>query len=399
MAITNPPHQTGFGQSLRSALFLTLKSPQKSHKSKPSFWTPLNIRIVAVVVTLNLFGLAMVLSAGSVVASQEGLSEFSYFYKQSMWFFAGLAVLYACSKFDYRKLQPLVPLLLGLTYFMFFLLFTPLGVEGGGATRWLAVPGGTFQPSEMLKLVMILFTAKHLSEYEKNLNSPRAYRDPILVLVPAMLLLFAQPDYGTMCLVTFLVAILLFLGGMPLGKFLTIGAGSSLLVVGGAVAAPYRRERLLAILDLEGDSLNTGWQTLQSLTGISNGGLLGVGPGASKSKWWTPETHTDFIFTIIAEEMGLVGSLLVLSLFVAFVVLGVRVAVGASNASDKFGYLLAMGITIWFVVQAFVNIGVTIGRLPNTGLPLPFVSYGGSSLLVGMAAVGILLNISRQRVK
>ncbi|MEC7845637.1 MAG: putative peptidoglycan glycosyltransferase FtsW [Actinomycetota bacterium] len=359
----------------------------------------MNIKIVAVVVTLNLFGLVMVLSAGSVVASQEGLGEFSYFYKQGLWFFAGLAVLYACSKFDYRKLQPLVPALLGLTYFMFFLLHTPLGVEGGGATRWLAVPGGTFQPSEMLKLVMVLFTAKHLSEYEKNLTSPRAYRDPILALIPAMMLLFIQPDYGTMCLVAFLVATLLFLGGMPLGKFLAIGAGSFLLVVGGAMQAPYRRERLKAILDLEGDSLNTGWQTLQSLTGISNGGLLGVGPGASKSKWWTPETHTDFIFTIIAEEMGLVGSLLVLSLFVGFVALGVRVAVGASNASDKFGYLLAMGITIWFVVQAFVNIGVTIGRLPNTGLPLPFVSYGGSSLLVGMAAVGILLNISRQKVK
>ena len=399
MAITNPPHQTNFGKSLRSALFTTIRSPEKSHGKKSSFWTPLQLKIVAVVVILNLFGLAMVLSAGSVVASREGLGEFSYFYKQGVWFLIGLVVLYTCPKFDYRRLKPLVPALLGVTYFMFFLLFTPLGVEGGGATRWLAVPGGTFQPSEMLKLVMILFTAKHLSDYENKLNNPRAYWEPILVLIPAMLLLFNQPDYGTMCLVTSLVAILLFLGGMPLGKFVTIGAGSALLVVGGAIAAPYRRQRLLAILDLEGDSLNTGWQTLQSLTGISNGGLLGVGPGASKSKWWTPETHTDFIFTIVAEEMGLIGSLLVLSLFVALVVLGVRVAVSASNASDKFGYLLAMGITIWFVVQAFVNIGVTIGRLPNTGLPLPFVSYGGSSLLVGMAAIGILLNISHQRVK
>jgi len=394
MAITNSPQQQTFIRSLKSALFTTLRPAQQ--KNQKSAWSNTQKKIFGVIFTLNIIGLAMVLSAGSVVGRQEGLNEFAYFSKQAMWFGFGLFFMFVCAKFDYRRLKPLAtPIVIG-TYFMFFLLFTPLGVEGGGATRWIIVPGGTFQPSELLKLGMIIFTAKHLSNYANDLSNPKAYGEPLMALFPAMLLLFNQPDYGTMCLVAFLVAVLLFLGGMPLGKFLGFGAAGALVVSALALTAPYRRQRLLALLDPEGDSLNTGWQTIQSLTGISNGGLMGVGPGSSKSKWWTPETHTDFIFTVIAEEMGLIGSLIVLSLFIALVVFGVSVAKGAA---DKFGYLLAMGITTWFVTQAFVNIGVTIGRLPNTGLPLPFVSYGGSSLLVGMAAVGILLNVSQQGMK
>ncbi len=396
MAITNQPDQTTFGRSLKSVLSSTLRPAKQSEKHASPLWSPLQIKIVSVITILNLFGLAMVLSAGSVVASQEGISEFSYFQKQLLWVVVGSVVLYLFSKFDYRNLKPLITPLVMLTYFMLLLLFTPLGIEGGGATRWLALPGGTFQPSELLKLGVILYTAKHLSDYGEDLTNSRAYWEPIVIFAPAMILLVSQPDYGTMCLVAFLIATLLFLGGMPLGKFVKISACFAPLVIAGAIAAPYRRQRLLAVFDPEGDALNAGWQTLQSLTGISNGGFLGVGPGSSKSKWWSPETHTDFIFTIIAEEMGLVGSLLVLSLFVTLVVLGVRVAV---NASDKFGYLLSMGIITWFVVQAFVNIGVAIGRLPNTGLPLPFVSYGGSSLLIGMAATGILVNVAQQRVK
>jgi cell division protein FtsW len=284
--------------------------------------------------------------------------------------------------------------LLYLTYFLLFLLYTPLGAEGGGATRWIAMSGISFQPSEILKIATIVFTAKIISDYQKDLRNPRAYGEPFFAIFPAIVMLIAQPDYGTMCLIFFLLGSILYLGGIPLDKLFKFGLILTPLLLLGAIAAPYRRKRLLAVMNPEGDALNSGWQTLQSLTGISNGGLLGVGPGSSKSKWWTPETHTDFIFTVIAEEMGLFGSLVVLGLFTGLVILGVQIA---KQSNDKFGYLIAMGITSWFAVQAIVNIGVTIGQMPNTGLPLPFISYGGSSLLVGMAAIGIMLNIAQPR--
>ena len=396
MSIIDGANQNSITRSVKNALFATMKPAAKGSKAARSTWTQLQLKLITIIIVLNLFGIAMILSAGSVVASQEGIGEFSYAIKQTLWFLIGLTVLYFFAKFDYRNLKALAQPLLYLTYFMMFLLYTPLGVEGGGATRWISLFGITVQPSEILKLGTVLFTAKIVSDYQNDLRNSNLYVIPSILTIPAIMMLLTQPDYGTMCLVLFLLGTILYLGGMPLDKFFKFGIILTPLLMLGAIAAPYRRKRLLAVINPEGDALNSGWQTLQSLTGISNGGLLGVGPGSSKSKWWTPETHTDFIFTVIAEEMGLFGSLVVLFLFGAIVTFGVQIA---KNSNDKFGYLTAMGITSWFAVQAIVNIGVTIGQLPNTGLPLPFISYGGSSLLIGMAATGIMLNIAYQSKK
>ena len=394
MSIIDQPNVNPFSQSIKNVLFATLKSSNKAGRQPKTPWTPIQRKLFYTVLVLNIFGIAMILSAGSVVASQEGIGEFSYAIRQTIWFILGLGALYCASKFDYSNLKLLSRPLLYLTYFLMFLLYTPLGIQGGGATRWVSIFGISFQPSEILKIATVIFTAQVISGYQKDLRNKRAYGEPFFALLPAIAMLISQPDYGTMCLIFFLLGSILYLGGIPLDKLFKFGLILTPLLLLGAIAAPYRRKRLLSVLNPEGDALNSGWQTLQSLTGISNGGLLGVGPGSSKSKWWTPETHTDFIFTVIAEEMGLFGSLVVLSLFVGLVIFGVQIA---KQSKDKFGYLIAMGITSWFAVQALVNVGVTIGQMPNTGLPLPFISYGGSSLVVGMTAIGVMLNIGQPR--
>jgi cell division protein FtsW len=182
--------------------------------------------------------------------------------------------------------------------------------------------------------------------------------------------------------------------GTPLLSLLGVGIVGSVLATGLALGASYRRARVLAFLDPWADPLNTGYQNIQSLVGIASGGLTGVGLGESRAKWgFLPYAHTDFIFAIIAEELGLLGALAVVALFVALCVLGARAAL---LAPDRFGMLLAAGITVWFGMQAFVNIGAVIGILPITGVPLPFVSYGGSSLVFSMVGAGLLLNVARQ---
>jgi cell division protein FtsW len=207
-------------------------------------------------------------------------------------------------------------------------------------------------------------------------------------------LIMLQPNLGTTLIVCSIVMIMLFVAGTPmrsLGSIVAIGATGTLAL---AVAAPYRRSRMLAFLDPWKDPQNTGFQTIQSLVGTASGGLFGVGLGASRAKWgFLPFAHTDFIFAIIAEELGLVGALLVLCLFLAFAVLGVSTSL---RAPDLFGMLLAAGVTAWITVQAFVNIGAVLGVLPITGVPLPFVSFGGSSMVATMFATGVLLNVARQ---
>jgi cell division protein FtsW len=203
-----------------------------------------------------------------------------------------------------------------------------------------------------------------------------------------------QPNLGTTIILGVIVFAVLFVAGTPI-KPLAV-AGGVLAGLAGllAVAAPYRMRRLMAFRDPWKDPLNTGYQTIQAQIGTANGGLWGVGLGEGRAKWgFLPFPHTDFIFAIIAEELGLLGALTVVSLFIAFGVLGIRTAL---RAPDRFGMLLATGVTAWILVQAFVNIGAVVGALPITGVPLPFVSFGGSSLLVLMAAAGLLLNISRQ---
>ena len=205
MSIIDQPNTNSFSQSIKNVLFATLKSSEKGNRPSENTWTPTQRNLIYIVLVLNIFGIAMILSAGSVVASQEGIGEFSYAMRQSIWFILGLGALYSASKFDYRNLKVLArPLLYG-TYFLMFLLYTPLGVQGGGATRWIAISGISFQPSEILKIATVILTAQVISDYQKDLRNKRAYGEPFFALFPAMVMLFFQPDYGRMCLIFFVL--------------------------------------------------------------------------------------------------------------------------------------------------------------------------------------------------
>jgi cell division protein FtsW len=242
---------------------------------------------------------------------------------------------------------------------------------------------------------MILFVADVLTRRAKQLDDNRAVLWPILVVFFSFVaLLMLQPNLGTTIILASVVLVMLFVGGIP-GK--SLGFLIAGLVSGATMAAflePYRYRRLVAFIDPWADPLNTGFQTIQSQVSLANGGLLGTGLGAGRAKWgFLPEAHTDFIYAIIGEEAGLAGALIVIALVLSLGLLGVRTAL---RSSDRLGMLIATGVTAWILVQALINVGAVVGVLPITGVPLPFVSAGGSSLVVTMAAVGVLLNVARQ---
>tara|TARA_Y100001970_G_scaffold153455_1_gene187875 strand:+ start:2815 stop:4041 length:1227 start_codon:yes stop_codon:yes gene_type:complete len=404
MTTFDPSYRRSFHRTLANALRETLKSPKKADvakRSKVAFRANPQHRsqywIFSIVLALNVIGLAMILSAGSVVATYEGQNTWFYFQQQGIYFLMGLLAMAIISKIDYRRWGHQIKFLLGVTFFLLFLVHVPgFGVNANGATRWVRIPetGITFQPSELLKLTILIYTAKLLADRQSELSEPRTFNAPVIIFVAAALLVMKQPDLGTVIIIGALMVIVMFLGGLPvlrLAGLVTVGAAVTLAV---SMSADYRRARLLSFLQPDNDPLNTGYQTFQSLVGIASGGWMGVGPGASRAKWgFLPYAHTDFIYTVIAEEMGFIGAITVLMLFIGLAVFGIRAAL---RCDDKFGSLLGIGISMWFLLQAFINVGTVIGVLPVTGIPLPFVSFGGTSLLVGMAAVGMILNIDRQ---
>jgi cell division protein FtsW len=271
-----------------------------------------------------------------------------------------------------------------------------VGVHVNGATRWLGYGPVVIQPSEVAKLGLLLFCAALLG---RRIDLVRSRRDltlrPVLVVSATVIfLVMAQPNLGTSIVLAAIVLTLLFVAGMPMRPLGLLSAAGVGLATVAALAAPYRRARVLAFLHPEADPQGTGYQTIQAWMAMAEGGVRGVGVGASRAKWgFLPFAHTDFIFAIIAEEFGFIGAATLIVLFVALAVVGIRTAFAAP---DAFGMLLAAGITAWFVVQAFVNIGAVVGVLPITGVPLPFVSSGGSSLVTSMAACGLLLSVARQ---
>jgi cell division protein FtsW len=269
------------------------------------------------------------------------------------------------------------------------------GITVNGSSRWLDLGALTIQPSELAKLALVLFTADLLARRWHRLEDTRRSIRPVMVVLGLMaVLLLLQPNLGTALVSAAIVFGVLFAAGvptLPLAGYGLVGAAGAMAL---ALGEGYRRRRLLAFVDPWADPLNTGYQTIQSQVSLASGGLIGVGLGASRAKWgFLPYAHTDFIFAIIGEELGLLGATLVVGLFAALGYLGVRTAL---RAPDPFGRLLAAGITTWFCAQAFVNIGAVVGILPITGVPLPFVSFGGSSLVAAMAAAGVLLSVARQ---
>ncbi|HVM41843.1 MAG TPA: putative lipid II flippase FtsW [Acidimicrobiia bacterium] len=375
-------------------------SPRRSAARRPSVrLTGVAAVLVATIVVLNVVGLVMIMSASSVTALENYGSSWAFFTRQLLFTAIGVVAFLVASRFDYRRLARLAGPLLVVTVGLLLLVFVPgLGVHVSGSSRWISLGPFNLQPSELAKLAVLVFGADVLARRADLVDDWRLALRPVLLVFGGLaLIVMKQPDMGTTIVLAIIVATLLFAGGVPVRHLLPIGGAGLAAAVILAFSAPYRRARVLSFLDPFSDPGNTGYQAVQSLIAFGSGGLFGVGLGAGRAKWlFLPNAHTDFIFSIIGEELGLVGALFVVALFVAFAVLGLRTA---ARARDRFGFLLATAITVWIVGQAVINMGAAIGLLPVTGVPMPFVSFGGSALVTVMAASGVLVNIAKQSVE
>ena len=351
--------------------------------------------IIAVVAVLNLLGLVMVLSASSVQALRNHGSSWFFFNRQLVWVALATAVLVGVARIDYRRLRTIgAPIMVVSAILMVAVLVPGVGITVSGSSRWLGIGPARMQPSELAKLGLLLFAADLLARRFDRMSDKRQTLYPVLgAYVVLATLLMAQPDLGTSLVTGGIVVGVLFFSGIPLPAMANLTLGAVVMTFLLAKVEPYRWQRMTSFLDPFADASNAGYQAAQGRVALAAGGLLGVGLGSSRAKWgFLPAAHTDFIFAIIGEELGLAGTLSVLALFAAFAWLGVRTAM---RAPDRFGMLLAGGATAWIVGQATINIGAVVGLLPITGVPLPFVSAGGSSLVPLMAAVGMLLSITR----
>jgi cell division protein FtsW len=354
------------------------------------------VGLLAIVATLNLIGLVMVMSASSVASLDDYGSSWYVVMRHAMWLALGVIACVVVLRVDYHRWRRMaMPALVGTTALLVLVLVPGVGITVNGASRWLGYGPLSLQPSELAKLTVLLFAADLLARRAAWMEDIRLTLVPVTAVFGMVaVLLMLQPNLGTTLVLGAIVLSLLYVAGTPLVPLTGLAAAGALLASGLALWAPYRRARVLAFLDPWADYENTGYQNIQSLVGVASGGVTGIGLGESRAKWgFLPYAHTDFIFAIIGEELGLIGALVVVALFVGLCLLGARAAL---LAPDRFGMLLAAGVTVWFGVQAFVNIGAVIGILPITGVPLPFVSYGGSSLLFSMIGAGLLLNVARQ---
>ncbi|NBQ03856.1 MAG: putative lipid II flippase FtsW [Actinobacteria bacterium] len=347
------------------------------------------------VLTLVAFGLVMVMSSSSIVALNRGLSPWKMFFKQLMWAcFGGLGMAFLF-RFPYSMLRSFVfPVLVG-AYALMFLPFVPnIGVSTNGARAWVAFGPVGFQPSELLKLALLVYCANLLGRRQKEVADFNRTTRPVMVaLIISVLLCLMQRDLGGAIVMTCIVLTVMCLAGIPMRIVNSIAGSAVLAALFLTLVTSSRRNRWTAFLNLDETKGSFGYQVWQSILSISNGGISGVGVGAGTGKWgYVPLAHSDFIFSTIAEEMGLIGVTVVIGGFLTLVVAGLRAALGAE---ERFGALLAGGITMWFALQAIINIGGVTGSMPVTGLTLPLISYGGSSLLVCMSAAGLLMNVAR----
>jgi cell division protein FtsW len=360
-------------------------------------WSREATGIAVITGLLLLLGLLMSFSA-SVVDAAEGGDPFGILRRQVAWAAIGVPLFFFLAAVDHRLLRRLSGLLLVISLVGLVAVLVPgIGVTRGGATRWIGFGPFVLQPSELAKLATLLWLAHVIDRRRRN---PELAKAPGFLLVPALpllalqaVLIMLEPDLGTTVLLTVIVGLVLFVEGMSLRLF-ALFAGLGIAAAGVAtVIAPYRMARITGWLDPDSDPMGSGYQLLQSLYAMAEGGPFGSGIGSSRGKWnWIPNPETDFVFAIIGEELGLLGALVVLGLFTALLVLGLRVA---RSAPTGFSRTVAFGITGWLVGQALINIGTVVGLVPITGMTLPLVSAGGSSLVATLAALGILVAIAR----
>ncbi len=352
--------------------------------------------IFGTVAGLIAIGLVMVFSASSATAYAE-YHDTAYFLKrQLVWLAIGGAGAYLAYRIDYTKLKRIAPTLVWITAVLLALTLIPhVGLQTGGARRWLGASVLSFQPSELAKLALVIFLAAKLSSIGENVRSlVRGVAPALLVTAILGMLILLEPDMGTASLLFFTAFGMLFCAGARIEHLVIVGI-TLLPPVGIMVgSSAYKRARILAFLDPWKDAQNTGFHIVQSLLALGSGGIFGLGLGASRQKFfYLPEAHTDFIFAVIGEELGLLGTMIVLSLFAA---LAVRAFVLAQRTTDRFGFFLIVGCALLIVIQAFINIGVVTSSWPVTGVPLPFISFGGTSLIVSLIAAALIVNVARR---
>ncbi|MBN1499197.1 MAG: putative lipid II flippase FtsW [Spirochaetes bacterium] len=356
--------------------------------------TPDIIMFFTVFILIGL-GIAMSYSASAVFAQKIFSDSFYFLKRQLLWFIVSFAAFILFQQIDYRIYKKYTKvLLLGSLVMLIFLLIPGLGHVAKGSSRWIRVGAFGLQPSEFVKIVLIIYLAKVFSAKKDTSDNPLfQLLIPVIILAIMFLLILLQPDFGTAIDLLFVSVAVLFVSGFSLFYILTLFILSVPAFYLLIYQVDYRRERILAYLNPWQDRYGIGYHIVQAFIAFKKGSVFGAGLGNGTQKISRlPEPHNDFIFAVIAEEAGFAGTVAVIILYCVFFWRGISIAL---NAPDDFGRLLGTGITLMLVIQAFINIGVVTGSLPTTGIPLPFISYGGSSLLSSMIAAGILLNISR----
>jgi len=354
--------------------------------------------IFIITILLLVIGMVMVSSASMPFGENYYNDAFYFIRKQIIWSVISLALLFIFSRIDYHKIAKISNFLILISIGLLAIVLIPgIGVEVGGSRRWINLPFFDPQPSEFVKLAIIIYLSDILNKKYRDIYKIKTILFPAFIfLLTATFLIFMEPDFSVGVTVWIIVFILMFAGEVRFKHIIGIGLTWVIFSVGYLFLENYRRERILAFLNKGGEAAGSNFQITQSLIALGSGSIFGVGLGNSLQKYsYLPEANTDFIFSIIGEEFGLIGTVFVVVLFILFAFFGIRIAV---KAKDYLGRMIAIGITSLVTVQAITNIAVSVGAIPVTGMTLPFVSLGGSSLMSMMIGVGILLNISKYKI-
>lgn len=375
----------------------------KNKKTVPNFINnQFDFILFVIIIILLSLGIVMVLSASAPSAIAESGNSYSYVIQQLKAAILGIILMLIISKIDYRLYKKFYKAIYWISVLILLLVLIPgLGLSSNGATRWIDLKFIQFQPSELTKIGLIVFYAGYLADHKSELKSFwKGFVKPLIyILPPIAILYFVQNHLSASVVIGAVTCIMMIMAGCRLLYFVIAGLIGALVMTVGIIALQatgkggFRIKRIMSFMDPWADATEVGWQAVQGLYAIGSGGLFGVGLGESKQKYlYIPEPHNDFIFSILAEELGFVGCVIVILLFAIFIWRGILIAI---KSPDMFGSLLATGITTLIGVQVIINIGVVTSSIPNTGMPLPFFSYGGTALLILLCSCGVLLNISR----
>lgn len=354
-----------------------------------------NKLLLLAVILISLFGLLMIYSSSNIWAEYKYNDPYKYLKSQAIFLIIGYILMIIISKFPYQNYKKLANIIfLTCTIMLILVLIPGIGTVRNGSRSWFGIGSLGLQPSEFAKLGLIIFTSKYLANNTKELKNIKKGVLPILgVLLLIFGLIMLEPDFGTGVVIVMTIIVLLFISGVKINFFIKIGILGLIGIIVLILIAPYRLERIVSFINPWTDPLGSGFQIIQSLYAIGPGGLLGLGFGNSIQKhFYLPEPQTDFIFAIISEEFGFLGVLIISTLFITIIYSGLKISM---RCQDNFGKLLSFGITFGLAFQTILNLMVVVGLLPVTGVTLPFLSYGGSSLLISLINMGILLNIDK----